>query len=78
LNSENSRVSREHLGHVYKIKRYSGSIKILAKRDCSNRGFGTARFEVEPSDRAKINSRPLDLIKGRSTIGSDCGDGEGN
>jgi hypothetical protein len=71
-------VPREHLGRVWKLRRYSGSRKIAEKRDCSNRGFGTARFEVEPSDQAKIKSRPSDLIEGRSTVGSDCGDREGN
>jgi hypothetical protein len=39
-------VPREHLGRVWKLRRYSGSRKIAEKRDYSNHGFGTARFEV--------------------------------
>jgi hypothetical protein len=72
------RVLREHLVRVWKLKRYSSSRKIAEKRDSSNRGFGTARFEVESSDQAKIKSRLSDLIEGRSSVGSDCGDREGN
>jgi hypothetical protein len=43
-------VPREHLGHIWKLRRYSGSRKITEKRDCNNRGFGTIRFEVGPWD----------------------------
>jgi hypothetical protein len=39
-------VPREHLGHVWKLRRYSSSRTIVEKRDSSNYGFGTARFEV--------------------------------
>jgi hypothetical protein len=78
LNSEHSRVLREHIGHVLKLRRYSGSRNIAEKRDCSNWGFGTGRFEVEPLDRVNIKSRLSDLIDGILTVGSDCGDQEGN
>jgi hypothetical protein len=44
--SKHSRVPREHLGCVWKLKRYSGSRKTTKKRDYSNCGFGTTRFEV--------------------------------
>jgi hypothetical protein len=48
LISESPRVPREHLGHVWKLIRYSGSRNTIEKRDCNNCGFGTARFEVGP------------------------------
>ena len=61
---------RAHLGSFWKLKRYSGSRKRVEKRDCSNSGFGTTRFEVEPSDQVKIKSQPSDLIEGISMTGS--------
>jgi hypothetical protein len=45
---EPPRVSREHLGRVWKLRRYISSRNIIEKRDNNNHGFGTTRFEVGP------------------------------
>jgi len=56
LNFRELQSAKRAPGSCWKLRRYSGSRKIAEKRDCSNWGFGTTRFEFEPSDQVKIKS----------------------